>query len=49
MTTRGEGYTFVCPECNERLAVNGAMREELIARGCVLCGSPVSTGAFTRH
>ena len=41
-----EEFTFVCPACAESLAVNGPMREALIANGCVVCGAAVTDGAF---
>lgn len=42
-----EGYTFVCPECEEQLALNEPMKETLIERGCVICGTAVTEAAFT--
>jgi hypothetical protein len=42
----GGEYTFVCPGCRERLAVDGPMRETLIRKGCVVCGSTVTGAAF---
>lgn len=44
--TEGE-YLFVCPECAESLEVNGLMKEELIEKGCVICGASVSEDAFS--
>jgi transcription initiation factor IIE alpha subunit len=41
------GYAFVCPECEERLEINETMKETLIERGCVICGTPVTEEAFT--
>lgn len=41
-------YRFACPECEETLEVNGPMREALLDRGCVICGSAVSPRAFSR-
>jgi transcription elongation factor Elf1 len=43
----GDDYTFVCPACGESMSVNAAMREALVANGCVICGSPVSPDDFT--
>lgn len=43
----GDDYTFVCPDCGESMAVNAAMRDALLANGCVVCGSAVSADAFT--
>ncbi|WP_254829247.1 DUF7560 family zinc ribbon protein [Haloglomus salinum] len=40
-------FIFRCPECGERLEVNGPMRETLIERGCVICSADVSPAAFT--
>jgi transcription initiation factor IIE alpha subunit len=40
-------YTFICPECDERLEVNASMKEALIDRGCVICGIRVTEDAFT--
>ncbi len=44
---RDEELSFVCPECEESLAVNEEMKNTLIQRGCVICGTPVSEEAFT--
>ena len=43
-----EEFTFVCPECGESLAVNGSMKDALIDNGCVICGTDLSAGAFSR-
>lgn len=40
-------YTFVCPECRERLAVNASMRDALLEKGCVICGSDVTPASFS--
>ncbi|MGM0591632.1 MAG: DUF7560 family zinc ribbon protein [Halobacteriota archaeon] len=42
-----EDYNFVCPECGESLMVNGPMKDALIDKGCVVCGSDVSGNAFS--
>jgi len=42
-------YRFVCPECDESLAVNDSMRTTLIERGCVVCGAAVTAESFTKH
>lgn len=42
-----EEYTFVCPACGESLAVNESMKEALVERGCVICGTAVTAEAFT--
>lgn len=42
----GEEFEFVCPECGESIAMNAAMREAMIANGCVLCGADVGPDAF---
>lgn len=39
---------FACPECAETLAVNDPMREALLRKGCVVCGSPVTADDFSR-
>lgn len=41
-------YIFVCPVCEESMEVNASMRDALVENGCVVCGSPVSTDAFTQ-
>jgi rRNA maturation protein Nop10 len=41
-------FIFQCPECGERLEVNGPMRETLVERGCVICSATVTEAAFTR-
>lgn len=47
MSSTREEYTFVCPECDESLAVNAPMKEALIEKGCVVCGESVTTEAFS--
>jgi hypothetical protein len=43
-----EEYTFVCRTCGESLTVNESMRDALIERGCVICGTVVTAAAFSR-
>lgn len=40
-------YAFVCPACEESLEVNRSMKETLVERGCVICGTSVTEEAFT--
>ncbi|MFB6297989.1 MAG: hypothetical protein ABEH56_05680 [Salinirussus sp.] len=40
-------YAFVCPECEEELNVNESMKQTLVEKGCVICGSSLSEEAFT--
>lgn len=40
-------FVFRCPECEERLEVNGGMKEALVRKGCVICGAAVTPAAFT--
>lgn len=47
MSSEEAEYIFVCPVCDESLEVNGPMREALIDRGCVICGSAVTARAFS--
>lgn len=44
-----EEYTFVCPVCDESLEVNDSMKDALVERGCVICGTSVTTEAFRRN
>jgi len=39
-------YEFACPECEESLEVNESMKATLIEKGCVICSSTVTAGAF---
>jgi len=39
-------FTFVCPACGESLEVNASMRDALIDKGCVICGTAVTSEAF---
>jgi Zn ribbon nucleic-acid-binding protein len=39
-------YAFVCPACEESLEVNSSMKETLVERGCVICGTSVTEEAF---
>ncbi len=41
-------YVFFCPQCSESLEVNDSMRDALLEKGCVICGTTVTTDAFTR-
>lgn len=41
-----EEYQFVCPECRETISMNAAMREAIIANGCVVCGADVGEDSF---
>jgi Zn ribbon nucleic-acid-binding protein len=43
------GYAFTCPACDEQLETNKPMRDTLIERGCVVCGTSVTPEAFTEH
>jgi len=47
-TGEGSDFRFACPECGESLAVNAAMRDALLERGCVVCGSSVTDAAFSK-
>lgn len=47
MSSEGGEFVFVCPECEERLEVNGSMKEALVERGCVICGADLTAEAFT--
>jgi len=42
-------YAFECPHCGERTMVDGAVRELLVADGCVSCGRAVPVEAFDRR
>jgi transcription initiation factor IIE alpha subunit len=42
-------YVFLCPECDESLKVNDTMKESLIERGCVICGTSVTMKAFAKN
>ncbi|WP_449271583.1 DUF7560 family zinc ribbon protein [Halococcus saccharolyticus] len=51
VTSRGAGqrYDFRCPHCGEYVQVDADMMELLLASGCVACGGPISTEAFSNH
>lgn len=50
MSSKGDKeYVFCCPECDESLKVNDAMKESLVDRGCVICGTSVTAEAFTNN
>lgn len=40
-------YVFACPACGEAVEVDASMREALVSHGCVVCGTRVSTRAFS--
>ncbi|MBP2251036.1 DUF7560 family zinc ribbon protein [Halarchaeum nitratireducens] len=41
-------YRVRCPSCAESFAVDAAMRDDLLAAGCVLCGASLSEADFAR-
>lgn len=42
-----DSLVFECESCSARIYVDGAMREQLLARGaCVECGSGISRDDF---
>jgi uncharacterized protein (DUF983 family) len=41
-------YAFRCPGCGEGFQVDPAIRESLLASGCVVCGADLSEAAFDR-
>jgi len=41
-----EEFEFVCPECGERISVNGGVREALLENGCLLCDAELSERDF---
>jgi predicted RNA-binding Zn-ribbon protein involved in translation (DUF1610 family) len=41
-----EDIVFTCPDCGETMVVNPAMRDALVANGCVVCGAAVAEDAF---
>jgi uncharacterized protein (DUF983 family) len=47
MTRDAAAFEFRCPACEETVLVNGSMRTALIEEGCVVCGTVVTTGAFS--
>lgn len=48
MVEHGEAqYRFTCDECGESLQVNGAMRETLLEKGCVICSGAVTSDEFS--
>lgn len=48
-STDEEEFIFTCPDCGESLEVNGAMKDALLEKGCVLCGSAVTADAFSSN
>lgn len=40
-------YTFTCPVCGESLTVNESMKQALVEKGCVVCGTDLTLEAFT--
>lgn len=48
VTMEAEEYVFVCSECEEEIEVNAAMRDALLANGCVVCGATVEETDFSR-
>jgi predicted RNA-binding Zn-ribbon protein involved in translation (DUF1610 family) len=42
-----EEYRFVCPECAESIAVNEQMKDAIVDHGCVICGTQISSDAFS--
>ncbi|MFT4944857.1 MAG: hypothetical protein ACI9K3_000794 [Halovenus sp.] len=42
-----EEYTFACPACEAEIAVNGEMRDAIVANGCPVCAVPVGPESFS--
>lgn len=40
------GFEFSCPDCGERIAVDRAMREEIVVGGCPVCAAAVDGTRF---
>jgi len=43
-----QAYVFTCPECGEEIRIDAGMRDSLLEVGCVVCGSHVTSAAFSR-
>jgi predicted RNA-binding Zn-ribbon protein involved in translation (DUF1610 family) len=43
----GANLTFHCPDCGEAMTVNESMRDALLDHGCVVCGTTLSSSAFS--
>jgi endogenous inhibitor of DNA gyrase (YacG/DUF329 family) len=43
----GSNLTFHCSTCDKSMAVNGPMRDAILEKGCVVCGTSVSRSAFS--
>jgi putative FmdB family regulatory protein len=39
-------YEFTCPECTQRIELNGPMREATLSHGCPVCGASVGEESF---
>ena len=46
MSASEDDIAFTCPDCGETMVVNPAMRDALLANGCVVCGAAVAESAF---
>jgi predicted nucleic acid-binding Zn ribbon protein len=42
-----EEYQFVCSACTQEIAVNGEMREAILANGCPVCAAAVTPADFS--
>lgn len=42
-----EEYQFVCSACTQEIAVNGEMRDAILANGCPVCAAAVTTAEFS--
>jgi predicted RNA-binding Zn-ribbon protein involved in translation (DUF1610 family) len=45
----GANLTFHCPDCGEAMTVNESMRDALLDHGCVVCGTALSSSAFSHE
>ncbi len=41
-----EEYEFTCPDCEQRIELNGPMREATLSNGCPVCGASVHPEHF---
>lgn len=37
---------FCCPACAESVRVNEEMKDAMLEKGCIICGTPVTSSDF---